>query len=104
MPPSDNDKVVLSKKTKPTAPDPTVSIVSPWKTGSPVFRSNEVPSKRMALTVPVMLDTSPIDKTSFDVAWTYLPGESGPAKAFNTEPLSNKPFSVIIEGNSKLEK
>ena len=29
FPPSDSERVVLSKKTKPTEPDPTVSIVSP---------------------------------------------------------------------------
>ena len=94
MPPSDKDIVVLSKKTKPTDPWPTVSTMSPLKTGSPWERSTVVPSNRVALATPLTVDTSPIDNTPVSAAWAYWPGARGPANTSIKLPFSNKPFFV----------
>ena len=104
FPPSDSDRVVLSKKTRPTEPLPTVSIVSPWNTGSPIFNSVEVPSNLVAIIEPSLVETSPIERISPLAAWTYWALESAPAKVSTRLPFNIKPLLVNIEGNSKLVK
>ena len=91
-------------KTKPTLPLPVVSIVSPWKTGSPILNSKIFPSILVALTVPLILVTSPIERTSVSAAWAYLPIETGPAKVDKSDPFSKRPLLVKTDGRSKLEK
>ena len=104
FPPSDSDKVVLSKNTNPTDPLPIVSMVSPWKTGSPIFNSIEVPSNLVALTEPSLVETSPIERILPLAAWAYCALESAPAKVSTRLPFNIKPLLVNIEGNSKLVK
>ena len=96
--------MVLSKKTSPTELSPIVSIISPLNTGSPSDKVNTLPSTRVAWTLPLIAETSPIDNVSELPTWAYCIGAIGPANAFINEPFNNNPFSVSIDFKSWSEK